>query len=458
MLESADFFEGDRFVFINFQALGCRLNEAELETWASQFMQQGHQVTTDVAEADVVVFNSCAVTAQADRKSRQQIGRLQRSNPDARLIVTGCHASLDPAAVKDYLGVDLVVDNLHKEQLVDQALRLAGAAGGRTVSVEPQLDNVGNALLLRGRHRAFIKIQDGCRYRCTYCIVTLARGDERSRGATDILAEINRLHRQGVQEIALTGVHVGGYGSDIDSSLYRLLSEILEHSEIPRIRLASVEPWDLPDHFFGLFRDSRLMPHMHLPIQSGCDSVLRRMARRCETAEFARLAERARAAIPLFNITTDLITGFPGETEQEWRQTMKFVENTGFGHMHIFPFSARAGTKAARLPEQIDATTKKERSREMHALAAQLKHRALRAHLGNRAAVLWEQRLGGDSGPWIGYTPHYHKISSADRTITASSIGEVGIDSISVDGSMLVNDGAQAHISLADIRDHAAHS
>ena len=195
---------------------------------------------------------------------------------------------------------------------------------------------------------------------------------------------------------------------------------------------------------------------MHLPIQSGCDSVLRRMARRCKTAEFTRLVERARDALPLFNVTTDLITGFPGETEQEWHQTMKFVEATGFGHMHIFPFSARAGTRAAGLPDQIDSATRKARSREMHELAAQLKQRELRAHLGNRARVLWEQQLGDDGGRWIGYTPHYHKITSSDKTIEASTISEVSIDSISTDGSMLVNDSIQSEIAFVDIPYHAA--
>jgi threonylcarbamoyladenosine tRNA methylthiotransferase MtaB len=383
----------------------------------------------------------CAVTAQADRKSRQQIGRLQRSNPEARLIVTGCHASLNPDAVKNYLGVDLVVDNQRKEELVDQALGLFDDGFEHQPGVDPVLGEAENALLLRGRHRGFIKIQDGCRYRCTYCIVTLARGDERSRSEAEILAEIKRLHRQGVKEVALTGVHVGGYGSDIGSSLYRLLNEILEHSEIPRIRLASVEPWDLPRHFFDLFQDSRLMPHMHLPIQSGCDSVLRRMARRCKTE---------------FNVTTDLITGFPGETEQEWRQTMQFVERTGFGHMHIFPFSARAGTKAARLPDQVDALTKKARSREMHELAAVLKRRELQAHLGQRVAVLWEQQPGGDGGYWSGYTPHYHKIISGDPEISAASISEVSIESISDDGSQLVNRERPAQVAVADIQLHDA--
>ncbi len=438
-------------MYINFQALGCRLNEAELESWASQFMKLGHQVTTDADEADVVVFNSCAVTAQADRKSRQQIGRLHRKNPRARLVVTGCHASLNPDVVKDYLGVDLVVDNLQKEHLVDQTLEWVSAQSEFDSSAKPPPGDSPNALLLRGRHRGFIKIQDGCRYRCTYCIVTIARGAERSRSAVEILDEINALHRQGVQEIALTGVHVGGYGSDIDSSLYRLLNQILEGSEIPRIRLASVEPWDLPDNFFELFHNPRLMPHMHLPIQSGCDSVLRRMARRCKTVEFERLVDKLRNAIPLFNVTTDLITGFPGETEQEWRRTVKFVENTGFGHIHIFPFSARDGTKAARLPEQVGSATRKARSREMHIVAAELKRQALKQHLGTRAAVLWEQQINSYLGQWLGYTPHYHKITSTRPDISASSISEVSIDSISANGSMLSNNEAQPQVAVADI-------
>ena len=163
-------------MYINFQALGCRLNEAELETWANQFMQLGHQVTTEVSEADLVVFNSCAVTAQADRKSRQQIGRLQRQNPDATLVVTGCHASLNPTAVQDYLGVDLVVDNQQKEQLVEQALKQVEGQAEKLATVNVEFGESTNALLMRGRHRGFIKIQDGCRYRCTYCIVTIARG------------------------------------------------------------------------------------------------------------------------------------------------------------------------------------------------------------------------------------------------------------------------------------------
>jgi threonylcarbamoyladenosine tRNA methylthiotransferase MtaB len=424
-------------VNINFQALGCRLNEAELETWASQFLKLGHQVTTDSGEADIVVFNSCAVTSEADRKSRQQIGRLHRKNPQAKMIVTGCHATLNSDVVKDYLGVDMVVGNDQKDDLVEKAVRQFGL----TVSEIEQ--PIQNSLFLRGRHRAFIKVQDGCRYRCTYCIVTIARGDERSRSIDDIINEINTLHQQGVQEIAVTGVHVGGYGSDIDSSLTVLLAEILKQTDIPRIRLASVEPWDLPDDFFELFQNPRLMPHMHLPIQSGCDSVLKRMARRCKTEEFSHILKIAREASPLFNVTTDLIVGFPGETEDEWQQTMEYVESTGFGHMHIFSFSPREGTAAARFPDQIDKETKKKRSRQMHELASRLKKLELEKNIGQKTSVLWEQKINAETGLWSGYTPQYHKVVSSNHSIQEANISEVTIDQVSSDGLTLLSRSSQ---------------
>ncbi len=425
---------------INFQALGCRLNEAELETWASEFLQQGHQITADSGEADIIVFNSCAVTGEADRKSRQQINRLQRSNPGAGLVVTGCHASLNHELVKNYLGVDLVVDNEAKETLVRQALNLFGTGKSATGAVTE------NGLFLRGRHRAFIKVQDGCRYRCTYCVVTIARGAERSRSIKDIVDEINRLNAQGVQEIAVTGVHVGGYGSDTGSNLYELLSEILDRTEIPRIRLASVEPWDLPHNFFRLFQDSRLMPHMHLPIQSGSDTVLRRMARRCKTEEFSRIVDKARESVPRFNITTDVIVGFPGETEEEWRQTVDYIEGTGFGHMHIFSYSRREGTRAASLPGQVEKSIKKERSQQMHRLAAKLKTIELQKQVGNSCTVLWEQQTNQGSGLWTGYTPQYHKIVSDDSNIREAKITEVTIDQVSADGLRLVNWARQREV------------
>lgn len=417
---------------VNFQALGCRLNEAELETWSNQFQQMGFGVTTDSHDADLIVFNSCSVTAEADRKSRQRIKRIHKNSPDARLVVTGCYATLNLETVENYLGADLVLGNSEKDNLVKRSIEQFN------FPTQPDTGTGKTSLFLRGRHRAFIKVQDGCRYRCTFCIVTIARGVEISRPIQQIVDEINLLYHQGVQEVAITGVHVGGYGSDINSNLYELLTEILNKTSIPRIRLASVEPWDLPDHFFQLFSDNRLMPHMHLPLQSGSDSVLRRMARRCKTLEFSQLVDKARKAVPHFNITTDIIVGFPGETEKEWRQSLDFVESTGFGHMHIFSYSKRDGTKAAGLPDQIAKSLKKERSAEMHELAKKLKRQSLQQHIGQHYEILWEQKLNQESGLWSGYTPHYHRILSNNTLIKPASLATARVDKLSDDGMSLL--------------------
>ncbi|MBC8211025.1 MAG: tRNA (N(6)-L-threonylcarbamoyladenosine(37)-C(2))-methylthiotransferase MtaB [Gammaproteobacteria bacterium] len=419
---------------VNFQALGCRLNEAELESWSNQFIESGFQLTTDSSEADLVVFNSCSVTAEADRKSRKFINRIHKSNPQSRLVVTGCYASLQTEQVEKQLGVDLVVSNQQKDDL----LQLVQAKFDLPEYTVQTGDN--SSIFARGRHRAFIKIQDGCRYRCTFCIVTVARGAERSRTQQEIIEEIKRHHQHGVQEIVITGVHVGGYGSDTGTNLYELLSAILDQTAIPRIRLASVEPWDLPDNFFELFKDSRLMPHMHLPLQSGSDSVLRRMARRCKTAEFARLVDKARSSISFFNITTDLIVGFPGETEQEWAATMKFVENIGFGHMHIFSYSKREGTRAAGLSDQIPDSVKKQRSQQMHELATSLKSKAMQELIGQQCEVLWENSLGQASAEWAGYTPHYHKLVMNSPEIKNAQISIARISGYSPKNMRLVGD------------------
>lgn len=420
-------------VKVNFQALGCRLNEAELESWSNEFIQKGCELTQDSAEADLVVFNSCSVTAEADRKSRKLINRIHKANPLTKLVVTGCYASLQTALVERQLGVDLVIPNQHKNELVD----LVHARFDIKALAVPDQDVVGSSIFARGRHRAFIKVQDGCRYRCTFCIVTVARGEERSRLQQDIIEEVNRHHLQGVQEVVITGVHVGGYGSDTGTSLYELLSEILDKTSIPRIRLASVEPWDLPENFFELFKDKRLMPHMHLPLQSGSDSVLRRMARRCKTAEYTDIVEKARSTIPLFNITTDIIVGFPGETEKEWGDTLKYVEQTGFGHMHIFSYSAREGTKAAGLPNQVATELKKERSREMHELSERLKLKELSMHVGEYQEVLWERQVDTNQKLWSGYTPHYHRVVLRQHCKVENKLGRYFIKSLNAQEMLL---------------------
>lgn len=394
---------------VHLKALGCRLNEAELEQWSQQFRGKGHQIVADSDDADVVVLNTCAVTTEAAGKSRRLLNRLYRNNPSAKLVASGCYATLKTEEVADTLGVDLVVSNAEKDELPEKVMRAFSVPVMPKIVTEPGE----SGLFLRGRHRAFIKIQDGCRYRCTFCIVTVARGEERSRSEVDIINEINQLYEQGVQEIVLTGVHVGGYGSDLEGvSLYSLVQRILAETDMPRVRFASVEPWDLPDDFFGLFVNPRLMPHMHLPIQSGSDSVLRRMARRCKTAEFRRLVEQARREVPGFNVTTDIIIGFPGETEEEWRETLDYVEQVGFGHIHIFSYSAREGTKAARLENHVPESIRRQRSQTLHQLADQLKQAWLEHQAGSVVPVLWERRREGNGEAFYsGYSPNYCKVS-----------------------------------------------
>lgn len=420
---------------VHLSALGCRLNEAELQNWANSFQRLGLSLTSEVDAADLIVLNTCAVTAEAARKSRQTVRRFHRANPQARKVVTGCYASLEPEEVAQIMGVDLVVTNEDKDVLVEQARQLLDIPAMPEFATEPGE----SALFARNRERAFIKIQDGCRYRCTYCIVTVARGEEKSRTIQDLIDEINQLYTEGVQEIVLAGVHVGGYGSDIDSSLYELVETILRETEMPRIRFASVEPWDLGENFFQLFANPRLMPHMHLPIQSGADTVLRRMSRRCKTSSFSELVQQARTQVPGFNVTTDVIVGFPGETDEEFEQTMQYIEEVGFGHIHIFTYSDREGTKAARLPGKISKEVKKERSHRLHELAARLKVEELERQVGRTVPVLWEssnQFTEDGRQRYFGYTPNYHKVAveipaglSPERLILNTEIKSVDSES-----------------------------
>lgn len=397
----------DREMKVHLKALGCRLNEAELEQWSQQFRESGHEIVASAPDADVLILNTCAVTNEASGKSRRLMHRLYRENPAAKLVVSGCYASLQTDEVAQALGVDLVVPNADKDRLPQTVMQHFVSPVMPSMASEPGE----TPLFLRGRQRAFIKIQDGCRYRCTFCIVTLARGEERSRTQADIVSEINALSSQGVQEIVLAGVHVGGYGSDTGSSLYELVQAILRETDMPRVRFASVEPWDLPENFFTLFDDPRLMPHMHLPLQSGADSVLRRMARRCKTAEFSRLVGQVRGAVPGFNVTTDIIVGFPGETDEEWEQTLEYVQAVGFGHMHIFTYSVREGTKAAGLPGQVAESIKKTRSQALHAIGERMQKEWLQHQVGGLVPILWEYgRIDNGRRIYTGYTPNYCKV------------------------------------------------
>jgi threonylcarbamoyladenosine tRNA methylthiotransferase MtaB len=389
--------------------IGCRLNEAELATWRRQLQARGHATVARLEDADVAVLNSCAVTAEAARDSRRRTRRLHRKNPKARLVLTGCFASLEPEQAAALSGVDLVVPNAQKTELVNRLLADLGEGLAPEAATEPGAPVHPDA----PRTRAFVKIQDGCRNRCTFCIVTVARGEERSRSIDELVDEVNALHAAGHAEVVLTGVHIGGYGHERGDTLADLVDAVLARTTVPRVRIGSLEPWDLPDDLFERWQDPRMQPHLHLPLQSGSDPVLKRMARRCSTDRYRALVARARAAIPDLQLTTDLIVGFPGATDQDHANTLSFLEEMAFGDVHVFTYSRREGTAAARFGGHLDKATKKARGAEVHALVGRMRQAALQARVGQTRPVLFEGAPRPVEGGFrsLGYTDTFQRVA-----------------------------------------------
>ncbi len=393
------------------ESTGCRLNQSEIETLGRQFERAGYQVVASPEAAEVCVVNTCAVTQEATRTSRMILRRLNRANPDAQLVATGCYAHLSPEQVGALPGVTQVIDNLHKEQLVPL---IAGTAGPIDPFDREPLEREFRPGVL-GRTRAFVKVQDGCNNRCTFCVTTIARGPGRSRTIDEVVAEVNYLEAAGYQEAVLTGVHLGSYGHDRGErdGLMRLVQALLARTAIARLRLSSLEPWDIPPDFFQLWEDARLCRHLHLPLQSGCDATLRRMARRTSQASFAALVTRARTAIPDLALSTDIIVGFPGETEAEFEESYQFVREMEFMKLHVFRYSARPGTAAARMSGQVSHEVKHERSARMLALSEESGRRFRQRFIGRVLPVLWEQVSGASERGFqnVGLTDNYLRVT-----------------------------------------------
>jgi threonylcarbamoyladenosine tRNA methylthiotransferase MtaB len=391
------------------ETLGCRLNFAETAALGRQLVGDGHVLAASADQADLCVLNSCAVTGQAARKTRQLARQMARSNPNARLLITGCYATLESKMAAALPNVSLVVGNSRKDELLAVIADLGESPQPASFAHAEPLP-----VAVNGRTRAFVKVQDGCRNRCTFCIVTVARGDERSRPVAAVVDEINGLHSEGYQEAVLTGVHLGAYGRDINSDLRSLMLALLADTAIPRLRLSSLEPFDLAPEFFDLWAvsDGRLMPHVHLPAQSGSDAVLRRMARRNRVADFEALVLAARERIPGLTATTDLIAGFPGETEDDFRETVHFARRVGFAHLHVFAYSARAGTAAVRFDRQVSDAERRRRSRVLADLDSELGRAVRSSFLGAERPVLWEHPIVEDAGAtiWTGLTDNYLRV------------------------------------------------
>ena len=399
---------------VHLRTLGCRLNQAEIDALGRGFLARGHELTQDPAQAKRIVVNTCTVTQAAGADSRSLLRELARQAPAAEITVTGCHAQLAPKELSVLPNVRHVVGNLEKEQIVDL---LDG----------PAPDGSSPALPAPGmRTRAFVKVQDGCDHACTFCVTTLARGPGRSRSLAQVLAEIRQLHAQGYQEAVLSGVQLGSYGRDLglEQGLHTLLRAVLADTDIPRLRLSSLEPWELTPDFFDLWQDARLCRHLHLPLQSGCDATLRRMRRRCNRRDFRVLLAAIRARVPQMSITTDVMVGFPGESEAEFAASQAFIEEQDFAGLHVFRYSRRPGTPAARMRQQVSEETKKRRSAILRGLGATLERRHAAGLEGLTLEVLWEQVAGATPEGFInvGYTDTWMRVRAVHPRALANRI------------------------------------
>lgn len=398
--------------------LGCKVNAYETEAMQHLLEEAGYEIVPFTQKADVYVINTCSVTNMADRKSRQMLHKAKKNNPDSIVVAAGCYVQTSEKEVLTDLSVDIVIGNDRKHDLV-------------RLLEEYSLDSVNDTVddINDGKHdfeelfidqtkehtRAFIKVQDGCNQFCSYCIIPYARGRVRSRRFENVIAEVERLAANGFKEVVLTGIHLSSYGVDFEEAtgLLELIQAVNAVKGIERIRLGSLEPKIVTEHFASeLSKLDKICPHFHLSLQSGCDATLKRMNRKYTTKEYERGCELLRKYFVHPAITTDVIVGFPGETEEEFEQTKAYLEHIHFYEMHIFKYSKRKGTRAAVMPDQIDEQVKAARSEKLIALGHDMSKEFRKFYIGKNEEVLFEEKaVIGDKEYFVGYTKEYVKVA-----------------------------------------------
>ena len=398
--------------------LGCKVNAYETEAMQHLLEEAGYEIVPFTQKADVYVINTCSVTNMADRKSRQMLHKAKKNNPDSIVVAAGCYVQTSEKEVLNDLSVDIVIGNDRKHDLV-------------RLLEEYSLDSVNDTVddINDGKHdfeelfidqtkehtRAFIKVQDGCNQFCSYCIIPYARGRVRSRRFENVIAEVERLAANGFKEVVLTGIHLSSYGVDFEEAtgLLELIQAVNAVKGIERIRLGSLEPKIVTEHFASeLSKLDKICPHFHLSLQSGCDATLKRMNRKYTTKEYERGGELLRKYFVHPAITTDVIVGFPGETEEEFEQTKAYLEHIHFYEMHIFKYSKRKGTRAAVMPDQIDEQIKAARSEKLIALGHDMSKEFRKFYIGKNEEVLFEEKaVIGDKEYFVGYTKEYVKVA-----------------------------------------------
>lgn len=401
---------------IAFYTLGCKVNQADTASMENLFLRSGHQLVSFDGEADVYIINTCVVTNTGQRKSRQTIHRAIRKNPNALIVVTGCYPQTAAEEVKAIAGVDMIIGNQDRAQIVQLVEeRLAHRQTDTLDAVHKLTASTAFEEMAAGditdKTRAFLKIQEGCNQFCTYCIIPYARGPLRSRSLESIRTETQRLISAGFKEIVLIGIHLGCYGKENPDgpTLYDAVKTVLDVPGVQRLRLGSLESVEVEPRLLTLMQeDARFCRHLHLPLQSGCDKTLQAMHRPYTTAKFKTLLADIKTKVPDIAITTDVIAGFPGETEADFETTCKFAESCGFSKMHIFPFSARKGTPAEKFAGAVTEAVKKERADILGRIDETMHKTFLQAMVGQTAEVLFEQPAGEDY--FEGLTGNYQRV------------------------------------------------
>ena len=401
---------------IAFYTLGCKVNQADTASMENLFLRSGHQLVSFDGEADVYIINTCVVTNTGQRKSRQTIHRAIRKNPNALIVVTGCYPQTAAEEVKAIAGVDIIIGNQDRAQIVQLVEeRLAHRQTDTLDAVHKLTASTAFEEMAAGditdKTRAFLKIQEGCNQFCTYCIIPYARGPLRSRSLESIRTETQRLISAGFKEIVLIGIHLGCYGKENPDgpTLYDAVKTVLDVPGVQRLRLGSLESVEVEPRLLTLMQeDARFCRHLHLPLQSGCDKTLQAMHRPYTTAKFKTLLADIKNMVPDIAITTDVIAGFPGETEADFETTCKFAESCGFSKMHIFPFSARKGTPAEKFAGAVTEAVKKERADILGRIDETMHKTFLQAMVGQTAEVLFEQPAGEDY--FEGLTGNYQRV------------------------------------------------
>jgi threonylcarbamoyladenosine tRNA methylthiotransferase MtaB len=437
---------------VSFVTLGCRVNQADTDRMRAGLEARGFRIGAAGAAADVVVVNTCTVTARAELSDRQAIRRARRVSPSARVVVTGCWAQTSPAAVASLPGVDLVIGNADKARLPDLLDGLL-ASSPRASRIEvgdvagAALEPVAPRAHLDGRARVFLKVQDGCQHRCAFCIVPLARGASRSLAPEIVEEHARRLVEGGHPEVVLTGIDLGHYGADLTprTSLAALLGRLVHVRGLRWLRLSSLLPAYFTDELLEVVTTSpRIAPHLHVPLQSGSDRVLRRMRRPYTTALYRRVVERLAAAIPRLGLGADVIAGFPGETDADFTATLDLVGCLPFSYLHVFPYSERRGTAAATLADRVDSRTITERARRLRELGADRARRFRASMVGRTEDVLVLETHDRVSGDLVGLTGNYMEVKFAGPDRLQRRIARVRVTGADATTARGVLEDAQA--------------